>query len=543
MIWSIFILPAYGQSELRVQMKLGHDQIELFPDWSIGDSLEAIRVQAFKESWNRGYFQADLDSISTSNHSQIVYMRSGNPFFWDDPAVRFQSDSNIERCPIRPGTMFSAVLLDSCLEMVLQTFTQSGYLEAELRIDSLLIDTKNYSTQAVVTILSGEKATLDGMVFKGVNYTGSDWLERVTALESGTELHHQSLQNSVARLEKTDLFYEVSDPVILKTDTGWLAEYTLQERPLALFDLVLGYNPGAEGEAGIMGNGALKIRNAGRDGLGVSLNFNRMQPRTGYLDASVQQQYLSVGNLGAEAGFRLHQQDTLWQTRVFSFRVWYDLTPQLRVLTGISREVSNAGQTTNSDVRNQRGSHALFGLHFQTGDYGLSPMQGFRAFLDVETGLQRHVLQESTVRQGRQRVKISLHPYIKLGRRHSLAPSAHASVLISREKLRNDLWRLGGASSLRGYREEQFYSDRFIWSDLEYRYFVETSSYLFAFAAYGMVHQPRMADTSADILYLRSFGAGMAFRTNLGQLRFSYAKSPEDTFGNAKIHVGIVADF
>jgi len=35
----------------------------------------------------------------------------------------------------------------------------------------------------------------------------------------------------------------------------------------------------------------------------------------------------------------------------------------------------------------------------------------------------------------------------------------------------------------------------------------------------------------------------MAFRTNLGQLKFTYAKSPEDTFSNAKVHIGLSSGF
>ena len=62
----------------------------------------------------------------------------------------------------------------------------------------------------------------------------------------------------------------------------------------------------------------------------------------------------------------------------------------------------------------------------------------------------------------------------------------------------SDLFRLGGASTLRGYREGQFLGSRIVWTNLEYRFLVAPRSFFYGFVDVGYIAQPDIAAIQYD---------------------------------------------
>lgn len=124
-----------------------------------------------------------------------------------------------------------------------------------------------------------------------------------------------------------------------------------------------------------------------------------------------------------------------------------------------------------------------------------------------------------------------------------LAPMVQAMFLESPDFLITDLFRFGGAESLRGFREDQFRGSSVIWGELEGRYMLEKNSYLFLFGAYGLYERPRLINEESDALAVKesltSLGFGLAFQSPLGIIKFSYAVSPNENLSNGNVHVGI----
>jgi outer membrane protein assembly factor BamA len=135
--------------------------------------------------------------------------------------------------------------------------------------------------------------------------------------------------------------------------------------------------------------------------------------------------------------------------------------------------------------------------------------------------------------------------YIPVGSRQVLAPMVSTLFLESPHYLVTDLFRFGGAESLRGFREDQFRGSSVVWGELEGRYMLQQNSYLFLFGAYGFYERPQLINEESDDLAfkdrLTSLGFGLAFQSTLGIIKFSYAVSPNENLANGNIHVGIRA--
>jgi outer membrane translocation and assembly module TamA len=326
----------------------------------------------------------------------------------------------------------------------------------------------------------------------------------------------------------------------------YIVSYNLLEKPLTHFDLIAGYAPGSNGSSMIVGNGALNIRNVGFNGLDLMMQFDRLDVRVGKLKIGVDQNYILGYPLGLTSSFSLNQQDTLWQSRDLSIGAWVELSDDFRILFRYTNQVSVSGNATESVLNDQTGRFGSVEFLFNNRKSGYETEPGWMLHVNAETGNQLldNVNGGSRNKNVRQRLSLDLERHHRIWKRHNLVAGLHVGYLSKENPQIIDYWRLGGAQSIRGYREDQFFTDDYIWSDIEYRYFLEKNSYLFVFGQLGRLELGKRTDIYTDkTYYTQSFGLGLAYSTNLGLIKFTYAKSPEDPFTNAKVHVGIQADF
>lgn len=99
----------------------------------------------------------------------------------------------------------------------------------------------------------------------------------------------------------------------------------------------------------------------------------------------------------------------------------------------------------------------------------------------------------------------------------------------------SEKFRFGGASSLRGYREQQFAAGWMLLTQLELRYHTGAANSFYLFSDAGLFD-------SLDNRLL-SAGFGINQRTPVGLLRLEYALNRNDSPGRGKIHVRIEGDF
>lgn len=140
-------------------------------------------------------------------------------------------------------------------------------------------------------------------------------------------------------------------------------------------------------------------------------------------------------------------------------------------------------------------------------------------------------------------ISLSVKWYKRLRGRHIVHLAAQQGWLGLESYLRNDQWQLGGARSLRGFNENQFFADAFWIGTLEYRIQLERDSYLFAFCD-GAWLRDRFGGQATWPL---GTGLGMSYGTRAGVLSVVYAagRSEDIPFqpGRGKIHIGFVNQF
>ncbi|MBA7584220.1 hypothetical protein ES708_26173 [subsurface metagenome] len=109
----------------------------------------------------------------------------------------------------------------------------------------------------------------------------------------------------------------------------------------------------------------------------------------------------------------------------------------------------------------------------------------------------------------------------------------------------SDRYWLGGAATIRGYRERILPALKAIWTSLEYRYLTGETSRAFVFADIG--YTMNKVHSQGDILKktrtVAGYGFGLRVRSRAGTLGFDYGLSKGDSPGEGKLHVRLTTDF
>ena len=138
-----------------------------------------------------------------------------------------------------------------------------------------------------------------------------------------------------------------------------------------------------------------------------------------------------------------------------------------------------------------------------------------------------------------QRLHATGRGFVPIFSRSVLALGVDARVLLSPEYDRSDLFRFGGATTLRGYDEDRFLGRIVGRALVEYRVLIDAASYAYAFFDAGYADRPETPDGEAAKGVHPGYGVGVRFRTGAGLVNMSAALNPESGPGDIRIHAGV----
>ena len=107
----------------------------------------------------------------------------------------------------------------------------------------------------------------------------------------------------------------------------------------------------------------------------------------------------------------------------------------------------------------------------------------------------------------------------------------------------NELFRIGGYNSIRGFNEESIFATSYSILNLEYRHKTSKTDYFYTVSGFGFYSNQLVTINSN----LYSFGLGYLFSTKTGLLNLSYVlgkvKTKDLKIGDAKFHVNFKVEF
>ncbi|MEX2634057.1 MAG: BamA/TamA family outer membrane protein [Balneolales bacterium] len=525
------------------------------------DSLDHIlQVKRFvlETLTDVGYFSGRIDSVVNNQEGQVlVYSSRGDRFSLADLEINY-ADSRVDTpeylSRISSDTPYTHTLIEGEISRIISYYEKAGYPLVAVQPENMRISPDSNLVSIDLTVNLNGLMKASGVKLSNLQRNDPIYLERASGVSTNQVITPEMMRDTRRNLQNTGLFEHVAEPSILVQDDKHFLYFEVIERSTNAFDILLGYVPQNDGTNAIVGTGKVRVRNAIWQGSTLDMAFDRIQKDVTKLNLAIKRDWIMEMPLGLGGSFNFHQQDSSYQIRNIGVKSTWAWTSTFEISGSLRRESASSNSNPALPVRVLNG-HATFagiGMHYLDVDYRGNPTHGIEIMANLETGIKqttdiRKSLYTSNNIIRQQEVSLIVRKYFNPFHRQVLALRASGYFMESPEFTESDLFRFGGANSIRGYREDQFLGSRLGWGDLEYRYLLDEASYAFLFGAYGMYHRPQLMtevqSLNTNTGTLHAWGFGFSYLTPIGNMQFTYALSPEDPISNGKIHFGVTKDF
>ena len=514
------------------------------------------------EYTNRGYFYYSMDSLSfrfsaDSTEAQcLVVLREGPCVVTDSlqftGSTAFPTSRLREECDLKPLMVFSEAGMQNDIHRLLSLYEQAGYPFASIEIGDITMAPVGDSLRAGtrLDITEGMKFYISEITVEGNTETNADVVLRETRIAKDELYNPDKVAEVRQRLERLQFFSSVAEPELyIRKGKGGL-KLRVSEGNVNTFDGIIGYQPPASNQSGgtLTGLVNLSFRNLFGTGRRLDGRWERASSSVSELEIRYLEPWLFSFPMNILGSFNQRQQDSTYVRRNVEAKAIFLASSAFSLSGGVqSAAVIPSQGGGGSLVAKSSTLTGALELLIDTRDNIINPHTGIylrNGYSGGKKSFDRIGTGERT-NEFLQRIEVDLSWFQELLLRTIAALSVHGRQVSSSELDLSDFYRLGGANSLRGYREDQFLGTRLGWLNAEIHYSLGKKSYAFAFFDLGYVFQN--ADEAAhreQIAITRSgYGIGGRIETALGILGVSYALGQGDTFMTGKIHFGLVNDF
>jgi outer membrane protein assembly factor BamA len=531
------------------------------------DRLPAVGRRVLRHLRRSGYYYATLDSatVDTSAPPASVRLhvrrgpqvRIGTLRIEGDSAV--PADELFALMETREGDRLRPNRLEADIQALLDRYEEAGHPLAQIRVaETRLTTDEPPALHVTLRVEEGPKLWLRRIEVPDDARTSPGLLAQLAELEVGEPLRDYDPEAIRRRLQEHEIFQSVESPRLrVAADGGAVLRIPVEEAAPGAFDAVLGYLPPSRtrDSGQLVGTGHLLLKHLFGGGRTAEFTLDRRPGQTSIFDVSLSDPYLFGLPLRIEGHFRGEQRDSTYGERVYELEGGYRLDNGLELTTTLSWEGVRPGPagTQFLDDRQQiPRSTTLFygvGVRYQQRDRAQNPRRGVSVGIHLAQGRKERRRRRITADGDTTRVSSSLRQerlrgrvraYLPLFDRQVLAVGGEGSVLLSQDYDRSDLFRLGGATSLRGYDEDRFLGNVVARGLVEYRLQLDRASYAHTFFDLGYVARPALTTTTATQGWHPGYGLGLRLQTAIGRISATYALNPEvQSPANGRVHLGL----
>jgi outer membrane protein assembly factor BamA len=392
------------------------------------------------------------------------------------------------------------------------------------------------------------------------------FLERYLGLVSGEVYSQRRVRRLRERLAQLPYITMTGEPVVSFRDSLAFLDLPLQRRPASRFDFIIGVLPNSSNDGKLLITGELngELYNGFGQGERLAARFEQLRPQTQELQVAVDYPFLFGLPFGFEGELELYRRDTSflnlnWRLAGTYLREGNDrLTAFWEQRQTIVPGVDSARLVNGLLPDTLGASRSFFGLQLRRTrtDRRFSPRRGYALDVSGAAGFRR--LRNVTIggevgdslRQRTAQFQLggAFDLYLDPLAGTVIYLGLRGQALISgRDVLANEQFRIGGASLLRGFDEQQFFATDYQILTAEFRLLLGERAFLYTFVDAARMNERSVARPERPINYPVGVGAGVNFETRAGIFGLSLALgrqrgSPFD-LGAPKVHLGYVSVF
>ncbi len=535
--------------KIEVQDSINKPSLDLISYKSIHQSKEDVYLEIDSVNiklHNFGFLNSQLDTIIKHDSLFTAYFNLGLStksikVFYNNGLI----DKNFIKTYAKNYTdaYFEISIQDvsKVLNGIVQQFELEGKSFTEVSLKN--IQSNNNEFIAELNIVSSHSRTIDKIILKSYEKFPKSFIKHHLNLKAGTVFNTDKLEKASNSIRSLSFASESKLPEVLFAKDSTIVYLYLKKNKSNRFDGLIGFNTDDSGKLKFNGYLDLLLNNVLNKGEMISIKWKSNGDDRKLFDLAFESPYIFNSPISPKVAFNIYKQDSTFINTKAIINLSYTLNQASSVSANLQTENSN--DLLNNTQNNISSFKNLFygaSYIYRKPDYFQASLYD-KFHLSVNTLFGTRTLTNSSTSTKQQKYNLEIYYNWRINTRNSIFFKNESGMLISDDLITNELYRIGGANSIRGFNEESIFASTYSILNLEYRYLLGNLSYIYSITDVAYVQN----DIINDNTQIYSFGLGYTYKTKNGVVDLSYAigKQSEQSldFRDSRFHIKLIQFF
>ena len=421
------------------------------------------------------------------------------------------------------------------LNEIVNYLESNGNTFVEVSLKNLITMKEGFEAELNITNLKNR--SIDNIVVKGYSKFPKSFIKHYLKLEKGTIFNSNKVTQISGAINSLAFVSEIKPPEILFTKDSTSIYLYLQKNKSNIFDGLIGFSTNDTGKLEFNGHFDLLLNNAFNRGESIAVKWKSNGEDQKLFNLKLETPFIFNSKITPKMSFDIYKQDTTFLNTKASIDLKYILNPRTIVAAKYQSENSNDLTTTDSQPSIREFKNNFYGISFEKNIFDTKRNSQNKFFFHLDAIWGKRTIDSESLKTDQSKYELTTNYNWTLNRKNSIFIQNHSALLISDNLFTNELFRIGGTNSIRGFNEESIFTSSHTILNLEYRYHLYNSSYLYSITDFAHINNGLLNDNTQ----LYSFGIGYQYKLKSGILNLSYAIGKETAIpidiDNSRFHI------
>ena len=494
-----------------------------------------------------GYFNCNVDSINLKNQKLKIYLQTGDLIslnrikvnFNNSLALKLREDFNSDK------TYFNANEFSEKIKKWIILMNNNGFPFAEFEFQkSEIINSKINLT---CNLNSGPLVKIDSIINPEITKKELQLIYKFTDIRNGDLFELNKIYRISENIKNTGFIQEVRPPAYEFIDNkASIYTYYKPQSKNSINGLV-GIQPGENETVQFTGNVALNFQNAFSYGEVLKINWRRMFNSSQNLIAELAYPFLFNTNFEIQGGLDMIKKDSSFFN--FNSKLIINYKSNSIFSNGFLFTNNNSTNLLEDDYSSTSVNSFGFVTNFKKLDNPLNPRRGFKIQGELAYGWKEtyaiDTVTNNILKSPNFNGNLSFSSYLSLIKRTTFKIKLSGSTIQNNILYENELTRIGGYKTIRGFDEESIWVSSFVLGNFEFRYLIDEKSNVFLFSDFAWTESKTNNFLMEDYFQSFGFGTNISMPNGLLTLIYGLGRKIDNPFliRTGKIHLGFTSYF
>lgn len=384
---------------------------------------------------------------------------------------------------------------------------------------------------------------INNIIIKGYADFPKKYFNHFISTRPNTTFNSTTLNKIDNLLKGLPFVTQLKKPEVLFTKDSTTIYIHLKKKDASKFDGILGFSNNSDSnKLNFTGNLNIELNNILNNGEFFRLNWNNNGENVQYLKFEINIPYIYNTKLSPTGSFTIFKQDSSYTNTKSQFHLPYSINSSNSIGITFSSENSNLTSSVQTNNLIIGFKNKFYGLNYSYKSLTNSHIYNLPEFFlnfKITTGNRS----SQKINNHQTKIQLSTHYILKLDSKKSILFKNSNKILITDNFLQNELYRIGGINSIRGFNEQSIHTSKYTLFNTEFHHKLNQTSQFYTITDFAYLFN----NISNSTYSLYGLGLGYFLTKKNSTLNLSYVfgnkANKSILLNNSKLHVKISYQF